>query len=133
MQVPGPGGDVRGPGHGDRSADPSSAPLPSLAISTAWGPSSPLGSSPASTAALLCPEIQVVPPRPDVGEKRVSSNDRCLVPEPVTQVLLEPLSAGVGRTRSGLFKRLCSGSEQLGEAAGTEAEEREPGSGNQVE
>ncbi|ELR50797.1 SH3 and multiple ankyrin repeat domains protein 3, partial [Bos mutus] len=98
-QVPGPGRDVRGPGRADRSADPSSAPLPSLAISTTWAPFSPLGSSPPSTAALLCPEIQVVPPRPDVGEKRVSSNDRCLFPEPVAQVLLEPLSAGVGRTR----------------------------------
>lgn len=45
-QVPGPGWDVWGPGRGDGSAVPSTAPLPSLAISAAWAPSSPLASFP---------------------------------------------------------------------------------------
>lgn len=45
-QVLGPGWDVWGPGRGDGSAVPSTAPLPSLAISAAWAPSSPLASFP---------------------------------------------------------------------------------------
>ena len=59
-----------------------------------------------------------------MGEGRVSSGDWCLFLEPITPGVLGVPLCWVGEAWSGLFKRLCSGSEQLGKAAGTEAEER---------
>ena len=79
-----------------RERCPQLRPLPYLAISTTWVPSSPWGSTPLATAALLCPQIQVVPRRPDVREKRVSSNDWCLFPETSPRCSWSPSLLGWG-------------------------------------
>lgn len=120
------------------ATSPALPPLPLPSSHYHLGTHHPFGIlSHPSAAAPFCPEAPVVQWTPDVvGAGRVSSDDWCLFLEPTNPGVLVPLSAGVGETWSGLFKRpgRTQPWEQLGVAVGTQAEDREPveGNGNQV-